>query len=1128
MAFNREKLIVEIEATSEGSSEIKDVSKEIDQLSESTERYAKRQKDQESLALKQIEAFERLHGSFDNVIDINRRLSGSIESLNRHLETSESESRDLANNNSTLESSYTRLAIAVTGLNQAYQLAISIYNNLRDSISKLTEAYGIQESAEMGLANTLRLTGQYSRQSFEDFKSFASKLQETSVIGDEVTLAFLKIAKAQGLSNDQSKRLLLTTADLSAGLGKDLNSSFDQLLKTFGGYPGELGEIMPQLQEFTKAQLQSGAAIDYVAERLRGQAKVQTETFQGRSIQAMNAFGDLLESLGRLLVDVFDLKQVANDMKDFWNGLINQAENFRRKILQLNLGKLRDDLEKVALVIGLSLTPSIIKVTQAMIQVLIPLALVSAKILAISAAISAIILAFDLLARNTNNLGNLWDTTVAAMTTTWNAFLKSVLSGVNFLFGFFREYHSRISKLGFLPDFIKNYNSRLSQLHGVLSENAQKTISDLTEKMKEGAEGTAKAFESLGDQGAVGSLIDIFKNLSNLLDPDIKGKVEDLNSELGNLGPNITRKVKLEPEGDLGTSLSSVGASLTKVFGDGASKLGGAISSAASSAAVMWLAAFDALLDAIQSIIDFFPNLLNKIGGVFSSLTDLPKNLSNALSGAAEALQTFISDFVSNLQTEIPKILDTLIGIVEKIPESLGEMISKLPETLPRFISSLVSHMPKLAIAFVKHTAIGIPKVVVELIKMAPQIGAAIVLGILEGIKEIFTSLGNLFTLGSKSFSDAITSTFESLTGKTSEIFSINDLDDAVGLTSFLNSAAISLKSAWALIWENFLKPFIDKVGEVFRWIDENIFRPFIDGIKRAWSFISEDIIMPLWNYLKDKVLGPLEESWKSVWGWIESNIWEPFIRGLNFFSENIKEFLSKVAGIGKKIWDGFETAARISFRFIEDLGRKIWDGFWNSVKILWDKIRSIGRNIFSGFWDSIRGIWDNFVNMGKNIWSGFWNGVVGFWDKLLDIGKQIAAGFNSAIKGVTGGGILDEIGRRLPKFAHGGLVSENLHSIGTSNDRILGLFDPNEYIIRPEAVRSFGIDNLNKINRGMMPTGENKSVSLSLTIENFSIMTSKDIDEEFTREDLLNDFLDELKRRSLDGEFVLSRAGIQ
>jgi hypothetical protein len=169
------------------------------------------------------------------------------------------------------------------------------------SVKKMVDAAAVQEQAVRSLNTALALTGDFSKENSKSFQEFASNLQQNSTIGDEVSLSMVGLAKSMGATNEQTKKIIQTAADMSAVTGDSLDVSVENLSKTLGGVAGRLAMTQTELKGMTAEQLKAGAGIDVLAKKYAGIAKEMTKTFAGASTQASNSFGDLLEEVGMMI-----------------------------------------------------------------------------------------------------------------------------------------------------------------------------------------------------------------------------------------------------------------------------------------------------------------------------------------------------------------------------------------------------------------------------------------------------------------------------------------------------------------------------------------------------------------------------------------------------------------------------------------------------------------------------------------------------------------------------------------------------------------------------------------------------------------------------------------------------------
>lgn len=211
--------------------------------------------------------------------------------------------------------------VAATGV-----AAVAAAAKLKDIVFDGIAAAQAQDEAVQKLNASLRNTGNFSEQTSKSLQDFASGLQAVTTFGDEVILDQLAFAQAMGASVGQSKEILAAATDMSAALGIDLNSAVRNITKTLGGYAGELGEVIPELKDLTKEQLQNGEGIDLLAGKYQGFAQAQAKTFSGALEQLNNVFGDLSEKVGESVVGSDAFIQLINTATLAVNNFIKNAD----------------------------------------------------------------------------------------------------------------------------------------------------------------------------------------------------------------------------------------------------------------------------------------------------------------------------------------------------------------------------------------------------------------------------------------------------------------------------------------------------------------------------------------------------------------------------------------------------------------------------------------------------------------------------------------------------------------------------------------------------------------------------------------------------------------------------------
>ena len=126
----------------------------------------------------------------------------------------------------------------------------------------------------------------------------ARALQQVTTVGDEAIMAQQAFLASIGFTEQQIKDIIPAALDLAAATGRTLEFAVLNLSKTYGGLTGELGEVIPELKNFTAEELKAGAAVEYATKQFAGQAELLATTGAGAVQQMNNALGDLQETIG--------------------------------------------------------------------------------------------------------------------------------------------------------------------------------------------------------------------------------------------------------------------------------------------------------------------------------------------------------------------------------------------------------------------------------------------------------------------------------------------------------------------------------------------------------------------------------------------------------------------------------------------------------------------------------------------------------------------------------------------------------------------------------------------------------------------------------------------------------------
>jgi len=169
---------------------------------------------------------------------------------------------------------------------------------LKDAVGEAAEA----DQNIRNLAAAFAETGEFSDEAVNSVADFAAEIQKTTTFTDDAVVSGVALAKSFNITNEQAQELTKAAVDLAARTGTDLNSAVETLGKTYSGSTGLLAKQIPALKGLTEEQLKNGEAIRIVGEQYAGFAQnVASGTFSGALTQARNQFGEVLESLGKVI-----------------------------------------------------------------------------------------------------------------------------------------------------------------------------------------------------------------------------------------------------------------------------------------------------------------------------------------------------------------------------------------------------------------------------------------------------------------------------------------------------------------------------------------------------------------------------------------------------------------------------------------------------------------------------------------------------------------------------------------------------------------------------------------------------------------------------------------------------------
>ena len=171
---------------------------------------------------------------------------------------------------------------------------------------KATEAYAVQERAELKLQNTISNMPQLAGASAEGLKKYAGELQKVTTFGDEATIEAMALLGTFKVTEDQMRGMIPLVQDYAAKFDQDLNSAALQVGKALDGQIGALRRNGVSIDENLYKTDRYAAVQQALREQVGGFAEQEAQTFNGKLQQMKNDLGDVVEVLGKGAVGGFE------------------------------------------------------------------------------------------------------------------------------------------------------------------------------------------------------------------------------------------------------------------------------------------------------------------------------------------------------------------------------------------------------------------------------------------------------------------------------------------------------------------------------------------------------------------------------------------------------------------------------------------------------------------------------------------------------------------------------------------------------------------------------------------------------------------------------------------------------
>ena len=206
-------------------------------------------------------------------------------------------------------------------LTKGAEIAVGAIGSLVDITQEAIDAAAGQEVAVNNLNAALARSGNLTQETTADLQAYASQLQATTKFEDDAAIAATALLQSlTKLDKDGLKAGVSAAADLATVLGIDLDSAIRLIAKGAAGQTEAFSRYGIAVQKGTTDTESFNNVIASLNAKFGGAAAAQLNTYSGSVTALKNAYGDLLEPIGDVIVKNPAVIATFNAIKDVING----------------------------------------------------------------------------------------------------------------------------------------------------------------------------------------------------------------------------------------------------------------------------------------------------------------------------------------------------------------------------------------------------------------------------------------------------------------------------------------------------------------------------------------------------------------------------------------------------------------------------------------------------------------------------------------------------------------------------------------------------------------------------------------------------------------------------------------
>jgi len=248
---------------------------------------------------------------------LGQEVPASIANVKRELDGLAAASKNLAPANDAAGLSVGKLTASYVAGMATWEGAKRILGGVVSFLDSSIDSYAAAEKSSARLTQALRNQGRATDETVGDLSALASEFQRTTRFSDDlVTEVEALFVQLGDVGPKDMKVAIQAAADLSEGLGIDLEQAATAVSKALQGNDTALRKMAPSLDE---AAVKGGNLAEIAGEiekRFGGQASAALDTYAGRVEQVANQWDNVKEAVGAAIVNDEILRALMRRLTD--------------------------------------------------------------------------------------------------------------------------------------------------------------------------------------------------------------------------------------------------------------------------------------------------------------------------------------------------------------------------------------------------------------------------------------------------------------------------------------------------------------------------------------------------------------------------------------------------------------------------------------------------------------------------------------------------------------------------------------------------------------------------------------------------------------------------------------------